>query len=70
MSTKQEGGTYSFFGRPMWFGAGNGDGNGIGTMNLGRRSSSNCIFAQLPGIPSKFEEFPSKTEMEMDVDFQ
>ena len=48
----------------------NGDGNGIGTMNLGRRSSSNCVFAQLPGIPSKFEEFPSKTEMEMDVDCQ
>ena len=48
----------------------NGDGNGNRTMNWVRRSNSICVFAQLLGISSNFQEFPSKTEMEMDVDFQ
>ena len=74
MSTKQEGGHLLFF---FFFledmcalGLKNGDGNGIGTMNSGRRSYSIFFFDQLPGISSNFQEFPSKMEMEMDEDFQ
>ena len=69
----EKGGSYSFssfFEEPCVLDLENGDGNGIGTMNWGRWSNSICMFVQLLGISNNFQEFPSKTEMEMDVDFQ